>query len=144
MSEYKRGTVAKVTFPNDPPQRALWDGDLWHGEWGQTWGQTTPNITPLVCIEATREDADLLDRLTGADLLPTWRSLLERIRDAIREQTPEPEPLKRWRSVTHPNAATGPTSYLFDGEAQVGALYGCSPERAQVVVDALNAAEPKP
>lgn len=137
MTDYKPGTVAMITWEGEH-MRAFYDEE---GDWTMQDGgvcdadeEPRPtDVAPLVCMELTTDDAELLERLSqyviaGHPARP--RQLLERITKAIREQTATPEPLKRWTATSVWLRRDGECAALFD-EA----------EQAQRAADALNAAE---
>jgi hypothetical protein len=112
VSDYEPGTVALVTL----------------------------NGVRLVCLELTREDADLLSILgnTG-DGHQQAKGICRGIAAAIREQTPEPEPPKRWTVDFDPTKFG--TQVLDNGTTALTVWKGTN---AQAIADLLNAAEPKP
>jgi hypothetical protein len=154
MSDYKPGTVAMVTY-NGQRHKAMRtefgqqstspDGCWYILGWGGGYNETkVTDITPLVCIEATREDADQLTLIlrgdvpsssNGPDYDPPRTKVVRRIRDAILEQTPEPEPPKRW------TVDEGIGEYWLGDNGRPTGVGSTSKEHAQRIADALNAAE---
>lgn len=163
MSDYKPGTVAMVTY-NGRRYKAMRtefgqqstspDGCWYILGWGGGYNESkVSDITPLVCIEATREDADVLEGAStildehqvqygrlGDDGVLISALALQRIAElaaAIREQTPEPEPPKRWTTWVDSDRFTWVKN---TSNARLAARCSSQSE-AEHIVDALNATE---
>lgn len=98
VSDYAPGTVAMVTY-NGKRLKVMRVNEFIEAEsrWRPVNGTRyladadVSDITPLVCIEATREDADLLANVAEVSFMDLGaRATLGRVVAAIREQTPEP------------------------------------------------------
>jgi hypothetical protein len=157
VTTYEPGTVAMVTdgqgrrckaflsrieqerSGSGPVPGPWWVRILPNGLHGESHQSTLSDITPLVCIEATREDADdFEDALDGDSGMP-GAFKLSVIVHAIRQQTPEPESPK-WTAEAITNSTQG-------GAHLMNPYGGCEGTFSNLAVakkaaDALNAAEP--
>lgn len=131
MTDYKLGTVAMVTH-NEKRMRVI---SLGGSRWATPccWStEKVTDVTPLACFEAIRKDADALV-IKASD--GRSQAVINRVRAAIIEQTPEPEPepepAKRWRAEGR---------NLFDRGSFVAAFTTAG--RAECAADTFNAAEP--